>query len=141
MLEEIRSAADAACPARGPFSLVYLAADDDCGPLDADPITDRGLAAVRINYPFQAATLSGYRTVTRLDDSMAPNMTAFITADDGAVRQLNNPVGSPVGDDGSIGPYAGPLGLGRHLALAGRTIRPFRKVLSAQAVFRREVIE
>ncbi len=141
VLEEIRSATDAACPARGPFSLVYLASDDDCGPLDADPITDRGLAAVRINYPFQAATLSGYRTVTRLDDPMAPNMTAFITADDGAVRQLNNPVGSPVGDDGSIGPYAGPLGLGRHLALAGRTVRPFRKVLSAQAVFRREVIE
>jgi hypothetical protein len=48
VLEEIRAAQHAACPARGPFSLIYLASQDECGPLDADPLLDRGLAAVRI---------------------------------------------------------------------------------------------
>jgi len=40
-----------------------------------------------------------------------------------------------------VGPYAGTFGLGRQLALAGRTVRPFRKVVSAQAIYRREVVE
>lgn len=141
VMEEVRSAANAQCPARGPFSLVYLPTSDECGPLDEDPMPDRGLAAVRINYPFQAATLSGFRRVTTFDDPMAPNVSSYIVAEDGAVQQRNVPPGSPVGDDGSLGPYAGPFGLGRQLALAGRTVRPYRKLLSAQAVFRREVLE
>ena len=141
VMEEIRASANVSCPARGPFSLVYLPAADDCGPLDDDPMPDRGLAAVRINYPFQAATLSGYRRVTTLDDPLAPNVSSFITANDGAVQQRNVPPGAPVGDDGSMGPYAGAYGLGRQFALAGQTVRPYRKLLSAQAVFRREVVE
>ena len=62
VLQEIRALQDASCPSRGPFSLVYQAAQDECGPLDADPMPDRGLAAVRINYPYQAAMLSGFRS-------------------------------------------------------------------------------
>lgn len=141
VLEEIRAAADVQCPARGPFSLVYLSADDECGALDEDPVTERGLVAVRVNYPFQAATLSGYRTVTNSDGVPSPNMSAFILANDGAVQQNTVPPGPLVGDDGAIGPYAGAFGLGRQLTLAGRVVRPFRKVISAQSVFRREVIQ
>jgi hypothetical protein len=44
-------------------------------------------------------------------------------------------------DDGGVGPYAGAYGLGRQLALGGRTVRPFRKLISAQAIYRREVVE
>ena len=141
VVEEIRAAQDADCPSRGPFSLVYLANEDTCGPLDADPLTDRGLAAVRINYPYQAATLSGYRSsVPNAVDPMPPNVGSFIVADDGGVQELTPAPGGLL-DDGAIGPYAGPYGLGRQFALAGRTLRPYRKLISAQAIYRREVVE
>jgi hypothetical protein len=141
VLEEIRSAQDADCPSRGPFSLIYLASEDSCGPLDADPLLDRGLAAVRVNYPYQAASLSAFRSPTPTAfDPMPPNVAAFIAADDGAVQQINVAPGAPL-DDGAVGPYSGPYGLGRQFALAGRTVRPFRKLISAQAIYRREVVE
>jgi hypothetical protein len=72
---------------------------------------------LRINYPFQAATLSAYT----VNDSgqQAPVVTS---------------------EDGDVGPYAGADGLGRQAAL-GKTVRPFRRVLSAQAIFRREIFE
>jgi len=141
VLQEIRAAADSDCPARGAFSLIYLTAEDDCGPLGADPLTDRGLAAVRVNYPFQAAMLSAFRPAPPTETDPVPrNISNFIVADDGSVQQTNAAPGGPL-DDGSIGPYAGPFGLGRQLALAGRTVRPFRRLVSAQAIFRREVFE
>ena len=141
VVQEIRAALDADCPARGPFSLVYLANEDACGALDADPLPDRGLAAVRINYPYQAATLSGFQPSAPTDvDPLPPNIGNVITADDGAVQQNNSAPGSPI-DDGAIGPYAGAFGLGRQYALAGRTVRPFRKLISVQAIYRREVVE
>jgi hypothetical protein len=142
VVEEIRAAQDANCPARGAFSLVYLAADDDCGPLAADPMPDRGLAAVRVNYPYQAATLSGFIPSAATEtDPLPPNVANAIAADDAAVQQNNEAPGAPVDDGGAIGPYAGAFGLGRQLALAGKTVRPFRKLISAQAIFRREVFE
>ena len=57
-----------------------------------------------------------------------------------AVQQMNSAPGIVL-DDGAVGPYAGPYGLGRQFALAGRTLRPFRKLISAQAIYRREVVE
>ncbi len=141
VVQEIRAAQDADCPARGPFSLVYLPGEDACGALDADPLPDRGLAAVRINYPYQAATLSGFQPSAPTDaDPLPPNVANVITADDGAVQQSNVAPGSTI-DDGAIGPYAGAFGLGRQYALAGRTVRPFRKLISVQAIYRREVVE
>jgi hypothetical protein len=141
VLQEIRGAQDADCPMRGPFSLVYLAAGDECGPLDADPLDDRGLAAVRVNYPYQAATLSGFRPAQpTAADPLPPNVGNVIVADDAGVQENNLAPGSLLDDGGAIGPYAGPYGLGRQLAL-GRVVRPFRRVLSAQAIFRREVVE
>ena len=141
VLEEIRAAQDAACPARGPFSLIYLASQDECGPLDADPLFDRGLAAVRINYPYQAATLTGFLPSPSGIDPFPPNVANPIAADDGGVQQNNVAPGAEVDDGGAIGPYAGPFGLGRQLALAGRVVRPFRKLISVQAIYRREVVQ
>jgi len=57
------------------------------------------------------------------------------------VQQNNVAPGAPVEDPGAVGPYAGTFGLGRQFALAGRTVRPFRKLISAQAIYRREAIE
>ena len=142
VLQEIRAGRDVDCPARGPFSLIYLAAQDDCGPLGADPMPDRGLAAVRINYPYQAAMLSGFRSSPpTATDPLPPNIANVIVADDGSVQQTNAAPGGPVDDGAPIGPYAGPFGLGRQLALAGKTVRPFRRLVSAQAIYRREVFE
>ena len=140
VVEEIRAAADAGCPARGPFSLVYLAANDECGPLDADPFPDRGLAAVRINYPYQAAMLSGFHSATpTVVDPLPPNIGIPIVADDGSVQENNAAPGAAI-DESPTGVYAGSFGLGRQLAL-GQTVRPFRKLVSVQAIFRREVFE
>lgn len=144
VVQEIRAAQDADCPARWPFSLTYLPAEDVCGPLDPDDprVTNRGLAAVRINYPYQAAMLSGYQSAApTATDPLPPNVTLPILADDSAVQQNNVAPGSPLDDAGAVGPYAGQFGLGRHYALAGKTVRPFRKLISAQAVFRREVFQ
>ena len=142
VLQEIRATLDADCPVRGPFSFAYVANADDCGPLPSDPVPQRGLVAIRVNYPFQAAGLTGFRSSPPTDvDPMPRNIGNFIVADDTGVQQINAAPGDPVDDPGAVGPYAGSFGLGRQLALAGRTVRPFRKVVSAQAIFRREVIE
>jgi TadE-like protein len=144
VVQEIRATQDSDCPTRGAFSLVYLAAADGCGPLPPDDprVTNRGLAAVRINYPYQAATLSGFRSSPPTDtDPLPPNASNPIVADDG-VEQTNTAPGAPIDDDPTaVGAYAGPFGLGRQLALAGQTVRPFRKLISAQAIFRREVFQ
>ena len=88
IVQEIRSAEDAECPSRGPFSLIYLARLDECGPLAADPLPDRGLAAVRINYPYQAATLSAFQpSVPTVVDPLPPNIANVIQADDGGVSR------------------------------------------------------
>ena len=57
------------------------------------------------------------------------------------VQQNNVAPGAARSTIGAVGPYAGAFGLGRQLALAGRTVRPFRKLISAQAIYRREVVE
>jgi hypothetical protein len=142
VLQEIRASQNANCPLRGPFSLTYRAADDECGPLVADPLPDRGLAAVRINYPFQAAILTGFRPSVPTDtDALPSNIANPILADDGGVQQINDAPGGLVGDSSAVGPYAGTFGLGRQLALAGKSVRPYRRLISAQGIYRREVFE
>ena len=142
VVQEIRGALDAECPERGPFSLVYLPARDVCGPLGEDPVPSRGLAAVRVNYPYQAAMLSAYQpSIPTATDPIPPNVGSPLLADDSSVQELNAAPGSPVGDAGMPGAYAGPYGLGWHYTLAGKTVRPFRKLVSAQAIFRREVFQ
>ncbi|MDG1984174.1 MAG: TadE/TadG family type IV pilus assembly protein [Planctomycetota bacterium] len=87
-----------------------------------------GIAAIRLNVPFQAAAL-----------------TAFLQADgsDGRAIVANTNLGGPnvvvgPGPDGA-GPYSGSLGLGQLEAL-GVSVRPFRRLVAAQALFRRELI-
>lgn len=104
----------------GPFSILSTA------PL-------RGTVAVRMLYPFQAATLSAYRT-----DAEGQNDP--VLADDGAVT-VAGAEGAPVGFESSTVPgYSGTYGLGSQQALT-RTVRPFRRLLSAQSISRREVFQ
>ena len=74
-------------------------------------------------------------------DPLPPNVANPIAADDGGVQQNNIAPGAEIDDGGAIGPYAGPFGLGRQFALAGRVVRPFRKLISVQAIYRREVVQ
>ena len=102
------------------------------------PCPQAGVAAIVINYPFQAAGLSGFRQ--NVAGPFEPNIGNPIAADDANVTEANAAPGAPVNNE-IAGPYAGPFGLGRQLAFAGQTLRPFRKLISAQAIFRREVFE
>lgn len=100
----------------------------------------RGVVVLRVNYPYQSAALSGFQA--NPDADRGKNMSRYIEAQDGAVTQLSPPLGgaSLLGNDSPAGTYAGPFGLGRQLALI-RTLRPYRKLISGQAIFRREVFD
>jgi hypothetical protein len=130
VLEEVRS--DPGDPTTGPFSVTSTV-----------PGVPPGVVALRINYPFQAAALSGFQQ----NDPNNPNNP--ILANDAQVTELNAaPGGDPGFDpDENCGPlsdctgiYSGPYGLGRQFALNQR-VRPYRKMVSAQSIFRREVFE
>lgn len=120
VLEEVR--ADPASPATGPFSLAST------GP-------ERGLVALRVNCPYQAATMSAFQPVD-VDD---PNPVAEpILANDAGVTELNSAGGALLGGGDEAGIYSGRYGLGTFYAL-NKQVRPFRRLISGQAVFRREV--
>jgi hypothetical protein len=104
-----------------------------------------GTVGVRINYPFQAATLSEFRQSP--NGPFEPNGTLPSLASDSGITETNSlppgqstvvPADPPARTDGGLQPYGGKYGLGYQLAL-GQRLRPFRKLLSAQAVYRREV--
>lgn len=110
----------------------------------ASPCAERGLVSIRINVPYQATTLTAYRVVEP-GGPMTP-----IQANDGAVLANNEaPGGTPIGtlpgdpEAGTIDPqntYSGAYGLGNFYALGeDGPVRPFRRLISAQAMFRREV--
>jgi len=87
-----------------------------------------GIAALRLNVPYQSAALTAY---------LPPDVG------DGRVIVANTGLGGPntitgPGPEGA-GPYSGSLGLGRLEAL-GLSVRPFRRLVAAQALFRRELI-
>jgi hypothetical protein len=114
------------------------------GGVDPFPLMSGGLSAVRVNYPYQAALLSGFKPGAAPFDQTIGSpieerpVVPGGTFDPGGDLRVENPV---PGQDPEVGPYAGPLGLGRQFAFAGKTIRPYRKLLSAQAVYHREVFQ
>ncbi len=124
---------------------------DPSGDDPSDPFhiasPQKGLVALRINYPFQAASLSSFRPAA---GPFEPNIGTPQVADDDAVSADPPPQGgSLVAPDVAAGQYGGtyggPFGLGEHGALGspqlagGLPLRPFRRVISAQAIYRREV--
>jgi len=124
VLEEVRP--DRLDPAGGTFAVTAPAG---------------GLVSVRVNVAFQSSSLTAHRESPA--GPFEPNANLLITASDAAVltdpdRPLDGAV--PIGElAGQVGAYAGASGLGRTLAQT-QVVRPFRRVLSAQAVFRRELV-
>lgn len=123
---------------------------------DPDPFQidspHRGVVALRVNYPFQSASMSAFEPNPA--GPFEPTIGAPIAADDAAVTELNasdrpgNLIGGPL-QAGELyaGTYGGAYGLGAQGALGsglltgGRPVRPFRRLLSAQAIYRREIFE
>lgn len=97
-----------------------------------------GMVFLTMNYPFQAAAMVGYTEGP--GGPFEPNAGSPITADDDAVLDPDGPSLPLAGVGPAVGPYAGPYGLGVRLA-HGREVRPFRRLISVQAAFRREVFE
>ncbi len=110
----------------------------------------RGIVALRINYPFQAAAMSSFRP--NPEGPFEPTVGLPNAADEGGVVELN-PQDRPGGLTGAAlesgglytGTYGGAYGLGAQGALGsqaltgGRPVRPYRRVISAQAIYRREL--
>ena len=122
VVEEVRPDADD--PTSGPFSV-------------ANP--DGGLVALRINLPYQSSAMASFQSDP--DDPFAPNGDSPNVANDGGVQTeagSTPPGGLTAGNSIASPTYSGPYGLGK-LQLLGKEIRPFRRVVTAQAIFRREV--
>jgi len=119
VLEEVEPSSGG--PMAGPFSVAST------GP-------ERGLVALRINCAYQASTLTAYQPQP-IDTTTPDNRP--ILAQDGGVSQQNSAPGSLVGND-APGAYSGQYGLGKHYALS-KEVRPFRRLISGQSIFRREV--
>jgi len=119
-------------PGGGYVNLEVLAevrADAASGPFSAAaPVLPNGIAAVMVNYPFQAATMSGFTQQPPETPGGPPGPNA------GPEMVIAAPEDTP------IGTYAGENGLGAQYAFA-KKVRPFRRLLTGQAFFRREVME
>jgi hypothetical protein len=77
--------------------------------------------------------------------NVTTNPGAIVQADDSAVQIESYSAGSVsttgltfIGNDNGSGAYAGKYGLGKMYAME-KTVRPFRRMISAQSLFRREV--
>ncbi len=104
--------------------------------------TARGLVALRINYPFQSASMSSFQSDPALPFESSVGTPNLATGAVTEVNQSERPgdlIGQPLDGDGMYaGTYGGSYGLGAQGAL-GQTVRPYRRVISAQAIYRREV--
>ena len=119
----------------------------------ADPITgqvsspfqvsspQRGVVALRINYPYQSASMSGFQPPADPTSPPGPpdNSVIPVPSDD-AIPVLSPPqgVGNPVVSAWQFGASSGLYGLGTQAAWV-KVIRPYRSLISAQAIYRREV--
>ena len=121
--------------------------DDDAG-TNPDPFqissAQRGVVALRINYPFQSASMSSFQPSPGGTFGQTESLNK---ANDAGVTELNPDerpgglTGAPLTDgDVYAGTYGGQYGLGAQGAV-NRIVRPYRRVISAQAIYRREVFE
>jgi len=110
----------------------------------------RGVVALRINYPMQSSMMSSFRP--NPEGPFEPSMANPNVANDGGVSVVDQdgfmPSGNLIAPDGTVNPtYSGQFGLGQQQAFGsqqltgGLPVRPFRRVISSQAIFRREVFE
>ena len=106
--------------------------------------TQHGLVALRVNFGYQSATMSAYPAQT----SWPPSPNGLIGTpgqvygahDSGVTATTGNYTPSGTFPQSSTGTYGGQYGLGSQQAW-GTLVRPFRRLLSLQAAYRREVFQ
>jgi hypothetical protein len=119
--------------------------------INAD-VLQPGMVALRLNYPAQSSVMSSFRRNEAADDyPFEATIGSPNAADDAAVTDSGGPwlpEGPLVASDFEFGPYSGSYSLGKQAAFGSPNfvgtatgVRPFRRVISAQAVYRREVFE
>jgi len=106
----------------------------------------QGVVALRINYPFQSASMSSFRP--NPDGPFEPTIGLVNEANDEAVAEENaapgDPLDTPLISNPENGPriyagtYGGNYGLGAQGAF-GKTVRPYRRIITGQAIYRREI--
>ncbi|MCA9298971.1 MAG: hypothetical protein KDA28_07885, partial [Phycisphaerales bacterium] len=130
VVQEIRAAEVAQSTSQSPFS-----ADSPEG----------GVVAVRINVPFQSSASASRRIAANdtnallesgLGDVIYAQTTVTATNLEDVAPGAEVVVGSNSAE--SVGAYAGSYGLGSFQMLGGE-VRPFRRILAGQAIYRREV--
>jgi hypothetical protein len=102
----------------------------------------RGIVNLRFNYPYQAAAMTAYNS------AVAPTGPGSIALASDASVVEDGPLPDGYSElaveaDSGVGPYSGKYGLGRHYTFVAPGVtsaRPFRKLISVQAVARREVV-
>ena len=115
--------------------------------LRAFPLASGGWVGLRLNYPFQSAGLIAAESTGVIDPQTGRETQRLVDAgrvlvdDEASLNALSGTL-APVAGDGGV--YAGPRGLGRLYSLPDETgepraVRPFRRLLSASAGFRREI--
>lgn len=134
VLEEVRS--NPTDIHSGPYSLAST------GP-------ERGLVALRLNCPYQATTMTAFHVASDGAPTMDPVRVGTVQAANSpggttlahAPTTFNDPVtGVPVTLEGDA--YGGEAGLGIWFAMgasAPEGVRPFRRLITTQSLFRREV--
>ena len=98
-----------------------------------------GIVALRVNYPYQSASMSGFEPGADPGEPGGKPVVPIVANGSGASSPPPG-VGGEVTSDQQFGPYAGANGLGQQAAFA-ETVRPFRRLISAQAIYRREVFQ
>ena len=103
-----------------------------------------GVAAVKLNYPFQAGALVGYHPAPATPgDPLPPNVGNPIIADDSGFTPPPNYIfalDDSQPPESRTGAYSGKVGLGV-LYNQNKEVRPYRNFITGQAVFRREVTQ
>ncbi len=121
VLEEVWS--DHTDPTSGAFSL------SSSGP-------EHGLVSLRVNCPYQATTMTAYQPQDIGTET--PNNQPILANDSAVTVDGPGPGGEIRAVDSETGAYSGSYGLGKFYALT-KEVRPFRRLVSGQAIFRREV--
>jgi hypothetical protein len=114
-----------------------------------------GLVSLRINYGYQSASMSAFPPSSTYPPS--PNAPPWVADDNEVTVNPSNYTPNGGAPQSTVGTYSGPYGLGMQEAWAGWTqkdavppppppgtptgVRPYRSLISAQAIYRREVFQ
>ena len=139
-VEEIRvdHDGDASTQREGPYQLA--SATESANDI---PSFVRGMVALRINYPAQSTTLINRTNLPAADNPDGQVGQVIVVANDQSLSDGDTGcytlvVNDPPVPNGPAEPFGGRYGLGSLAVLKGN-VRPYRQVMTFQAIYRREV--